>query len=139
MERASDPDLIGQPPSGLRFTEAKGGLTNAVAIHPVLVWQTELPVSLRAGWLQAWSAGDWVDVYQTAKSGGYNATPGGKKPGSRELGGELDVGVRYNPVMGSHFTLGLVAEGGVFFPGEAFEGITEDPIQTARFRAMVQW
>ena len=139
VDLASDPDLIGQPPSGLRFTEAKGGLTNAVAIHPVLVWETELPVSLRAGWLQAWSAGDWVDVYQTAKNGGYNTTAGGKAPGSRELGGELDVGVRYNPAMGSYFTLGLVAEGGVFFPGKAFEGITEDPIQTARFRAMVQW
>ena len=73
------------------------------------------------------------------ETAGYNTTVGGDSSGSRDLGGELDAGIRYTPALGQYFTLGLVAEGGVFFPGEAFLGVIENPIQTARFRALVQW
>ena len=139
VEQVSDPGLIAQPPSGLRFTEAKGGLTNAVVINPVLVWQTEHPVSARVGWLQAWTAGDWADVYQTAKQGGYNTTTGGQPPGSRDLGGELDAGLRYSPSLGQYLTLGLAVEGGIFFPGQALDGVLDEPVKTARLRAAVQW
>ena len=139
IEQVSDPGLIAQPPSGLRFTQAKGGLTNAVVINPVLVWQTELPLSARVGWLQAWTAGDWADVYQTAKQGGYNTTPGGQTPGSRDLGGELDAGLRYSPSLGQYLTLGLAIEGGIFFPGQALEGVMDASVKTARLRAAVQW
>ena len=139
VEQVSDPGLIAQPPSGLRFTQAKGGLTNAVVINPVLVWETEHPVSARVGWLQAWTAGDWADVYQTATQGGYNTTPGGQTPGSRDLGGELDAGLRYSPSLGQHLTLGLAVEGGIFFPGQALDGVMNDPVKSARLRAAVQW
>ena len=74
VERASDPGLVGQAPSGLRFTEATGGLSNAVVVHPVLIWRRGGWLELRLGWLKAQSAGDWVDVYQTARNGGYNTT-----------------------------------------------------------------
>lgn len=139
VQQLSDPGLIAQPPSGLRFTEAQGGLTNAVVVNPVLVWETEHATSVRLGWLQAWTAGDWADVYQTALRGGYNTTPGGQAPGSRDLGGELDAGIRYSPSLSEHLTLSLAAEGGLFFPGKALDGVVDESVKTARLRAALQW
>ena len=87
----------------------------------------------RLGWLSPGRRRS--DVYQTAQRG-YNNTPGGQTPGARDL---KDAGLRYSPSLGQHITLGLAVEGGIFFPGQALDGVMNDSVKTARLRAAVQW
>lgn len=142
VDRAADPDLVGVAPYGLRYTVAQGGVTNARYLNPVLTWTATEQVKLHVGWLLAGSAADVVDVYNTAKSGGYNTTAGGQQPGSRALGQELDVGIRPSVPVGNA-RIDMVAEGGVLLPGDAFDGLggADGPgvITAARIVAGVAW
>jgi hypothetical protein len=142
VDQASDPALVAQPSVGLRHTVNQGTVTNAGYLFPVLRWNPIGGLDLRAGWVAAWSAGRFLDVYQTGLHGGYATTPGGAQPGRRFLGHELDLSARYRIPLPKALTLDVGAEGALFLPGAAFDGLAGGPLPTqglGRGRVTLAW
>jgi hypothetical protein len=124
IDRAADPTLVAIPPSGTRYLVTQGAVTNAVYMHPVVRYRPAAPFEVRLGYLFAYSAGDLVDPFSSAQAGGFNATYGGRSPGSRSLGQEVDLGLHYTIPLGESGAVARVgAEGGLFFAGAAFDGV----------------
>lgn len=133
VDRLTDPGLTATPPAGARHLINQGAVSNAVYFHPTIRWRPIPQLDLRAGWLVAWADTDVIDPYNTAKNGGYNKTYGNRTPNSRGLGQEVDASVRYQFKLGKRGQLSIGAEGGVFFPENAFEGVADkDPMWMAR-------
>jgi hypothetical protein len=138
IDRAGDPALTGVPSPGGRFAVNQGQVQNAVYAYPTVRWRVSEAVELRGGWMTAFSAGDLVDVYESAKNGGYNVTYGGQSPGTRALGHEALLGTRTDLLLGST-RLELGAEGAVFLPGSALDGLDLGPLVTARAKVDWRW
>lgn len=142
VDRAADPDLVGVPSSGARYTVNQGTVTNAVYLNPVLRYRPLPLLDVRAGYLAAWSAGDFVDAFETGTNGGYNTTPGGIQGGDHFLGHELDLGVRYTFRLPGQTAFELGLEGAAFLPGAAFDGVGGDRLGVqglGRGRLAFQW
>ena len=111
----------------------------AQVVNPRLAWRVGESITLRLGYLNAQSTGDFIDVYETAKNGGYSTTPGGESPSIRHLGQEVDLGMDVS-VLGDRLGAWAIrAEGGVLFPGEALNGVVDESVYSARLRAGVNW
>jgi hypothetical protein len=123
VDRLADPGLLAVPPASTRYLVNQGAVSNAVYAFPTLRWRPVAPLDVRLGYLVASADGDVIDPYSSAKNGGYNATFGGRSPGSRFLGQELDIALRYGIRAGAGVTVRVGYEAGVFFPGAAFEGV----------------
>ncbi len=138
VDRVTDPELLDVPPSGLRYTVNQGAVRNAFFLYPTFAWTPADNWSLRLAYLFAQRASDALDVYQSAINGGYNTSLGGDQPGGRILGQEIDLGIDFEHRLGS---LGyrISVDGGVFYAGDAFAGIIDDPIYTTRVSAGIQW
>jgi hypothetical protein len=122
IDRVTDPGLLATPPSATRFLVSQGSVTNAMYVNPVVRFRPLAGLDLRFGYLGARAAADMVDPYSSAKLGGYNATYGGKSPGSRALGHEVDAAIKYTlPISAARIRVGV--EGGAFFSGAALDGI----------------
>lgn len=130
LDRAADPALLAVPSPAGRYTVNQGAVSNAVYVNPVLRYAPVTGLDLRLGWVAAWSAGDLVDVYQTGIGGGYPTTPGGVSGGSHTLGHEVDLGARYTVAIPGATALTFGAEGAVFAPGAAFDGVGGDRLDT---------
>ncbi len=135
-DRINDPELLDVAPSGLRFTVNQGAVGNAEYLYPFVRWEGS-GVDLRLGYLYARSAGDLVDVYRSGLNGGFNTTPGGATPGSRELGQEILAAASYTFDLGVALRLG--AEAAVFLPGDALAGAVEDPLWLGRGKVDLSW
>lgn len=139
VDRTSDPALVAQAPQGTRFAVSQGEVTNAVYAFPALQWRAAPFLELRAGWVRAYGAGDVIDVYNTARMGGYDTGYGGQACEGRHLGDEWDLGLRSELSLGEHLALHLGAEGGLFLPGNAFDGLDLGTVYAARARADLRW
>jgi hypothetical protein len=142
VDRAADPNLVGVPSSGARYTVNQGTVTNAVYLNPVLRYRPLPLLDLRLGYVAAWSAGDFVDAFETGANGGYNTTPGGVRGGEHFLGHELDLGVRYTFQLPGRTAIEIGLEGSAFLPGAAFDGVGGDRLGTqglGRGRLAFQW
>lgn len=140
VDRITDPDLSGEPPSGLRFTVAQGAVGNAWYGFPRARWRPLEWLDLRLGYLFAASAGDLIDPYQSARAGGFNATYGGRQPGGHVLGHEIDGAVRASLALPGGLSLSLGAEAGLFVAGAAFDGVPGlDSVLLARGLGEVRW
>ena len=138
IDRATDPGLVGIPSASGRFAVSQGQVSNALYLYPTVRWRFTPEVEGRLGWMSAWSAGDVIDVYQSALNGGYNTTYGGRSEGSHGLGHEALAGARVDvPAGKTRFELG--AEGALFLPGQAFAGLDLGPLATARGKVDWRW
>jgi hypothetical protein len=138
-DRGTDPGLIAQPPPGARYTINQGAVSNTVYLNPVLRYRPVPDLDLRLGWVAAWSAADFADVYQTGVAGGYNVTPGGVSGGSHSLGHEVDLGARYTVHIPGATALVIGAEGASFLPGGAFDGVALGTQWLGRARLSLTW
>jgi len=136
-DRVVDPALLAVPPSGLRYTVNQGAVANALYAFPRAIWKPQPWLDLRLGYLLAFSAADFVDVYQTALAGGHDTTPGGGTPGSRFLGHEFDGAARFELGLAGPAVVRLGVEAGLLLPGSAFDGIGRAPAALARGLAEV--
>lgn len=136
LDRVADPALSAVPAAGGRFAVAQGGVHNALYLYPTSRVRVAQGVELRVGGMSAWSAGDLVDLYNTALSGGYNTTYGGQSPGDRHLGVEGLLGTVVRIPVGST-SLDSRVEAAVFAPGAAFDGMDLQTLATVR--AGVDW
>ena len=138
IDRLADPDLLDVPPYALRFTANQGAVRNAAYAYPNVRWNITDQWAMRLAYLYAQRAADAVDPYQSAIAGGYNTAVGGGQPGGRELGHEIDAAIDFKYLFNG-VELGLSAENGWFFPGDAFAGVLEEPVFTTRFVQSIYW
>lgn len=138
-DRVVDPTLLDRAPAGLRFTVNQGAVTNAVFVHPRVVWRPRDFLDLRAGWMPAWAPADVADVYASARAGGFNTTPGGRSGGGRFYGQELEAAARARVGLVGSLVAQAGVEAGVFLPGSVFDGVDLGTVSVVRGMAEVTW
>ncbi len=121
IENAQDPEVLERPAKGLELVASDGSVQNAWYLNPVLRWRHECGVGVDLGILVAWSDADFADPWQSALNGGFNTNYVGRSAGSHFLGTELDLGLRYDLILGERVWASVFAQGGAFLPGHAFD------------------
>ncbi len=140
VDRIVDPALTATSPASTRFLVNQGQIANAVYLNPTIRLRPVPSLDVRFGYLLAATDADFVDPYSSAKNGGFNTTYGGKSPGDKLLGHELNVGLRYGFPLGAGVTLKAGFEAGVFFPGQAMDGLPDTrPITMGRLLSNVSF
>ncbi len=125
VDRLADGQLVAQPPASARFAINQGAVQNAAYMHPVVRWRPLQQLELRLGWLFAVAASDVMDAYQTGVHGGFATTPGGQVRGGRVYGHEFDARAAWTQPLPGKLAVRVGAEGGVFLPGAAFDGVLD--------------
>lgn len=122
---AQDPKVIARPEPGVRQLASQGGVFGAAYVNPRVVVRPARWLDLKVGALVAQTTVDLVDSYQTALLGSAANYDGGDER-RHDLGVELDCGVDARIPMSDLAILQLGAEGGVLFPGHAFDDASGD-------------
>jgi hypothetical protein len=134
--RAADPKLLGQPPEGVNLVPTQGAFSGAVYVFPKVRYGVREWIDVYGGPMFAWTTAKLTDPFNSKIGGGTSQNYLGAHPGDY-LGTELDVGlqVRFHPV--PQLTLSGTLEGGVLFPGDAFNmgvGGVMGPVGLGRIR-----
>lgn len=117
---AQDPDTFGRPQPGAQLIPTNGGVAGSFYLFPYLIWRPLEWLDLRFGGVLGWASADVVDPYrQRAESRSVNYRGG--DPGRRDLGLELDAAIRVHAPLTEWLELQGGIEGGVLFPGHAFD------------------
>lgn len=117
---AQNADVFGRPARGAELLPTNGGVSGATYLFPRAAVRPVDWLDLRFAAVIGWSAVDVVDPYRL-RAEGRSANFRGGDPSRRDFGLELDASVRVNIALSSDVTLHLGAEGGVLFPGGAFD------------------
>ena len=117
---AQDPRIVARPAPGLQFLPSNGGVFGATYLNPRVLLRPIREVDVKLGFLWAQAAADLVDPYQVGALGSYANYDGGD-PTARDLGVEIDSGFDVRIPVLENVSLDLGAEGGVLFPGRAFD------------------
>jgi hypothetical protein len=123
VDRISDASLVAQPAPGTRFAINPGAVQNAVYGTLVLRSHPVAPLDVRVGYLFATPAADLIDAYQTGIHGGFPTSAGGKVQWRGAYGQEVDARASWTFALPPPLELLAGLEGGVFFPGAAFDGV----------------
>lgn len=117
---AQDPDIVNRAQPGLQFLPSKGGIFGTTYVNPRVVVRPQSWVDLKLGAVFAQTTADFVDPYHFGALGNVANYDGGDSD-RHDLGVELDAGfdARLGVDRLTHVQIG--AEGGVLFPGGAFE------------------
>lgn len=113
----------------------RGGVAGASYLNPVLLVRPLPDLTLKVGGLVATSTTNLVDPSRLARTGERQNYDGGS-PLGRSLGSELDLGAELVVPLEPPMELRLSIEGGVAFPGSAFDdaagnGLGTQAISTA--------
>jgi hypothetical protein len=111
-----------RPNSGNDRLASNGAIFGTTYVYPSLVVRPVPELDLKAALLVAQATADFVDPVAAGLAGRSQNYDGGSTA-NRDLGLELDGGVEYRLPLGSRGTLELGAQGGVFFPGNAFADV----------------
>lgn len=117
---AQDPAIVNRPAPGLQFLASEGGVFGAQYLNPTVVVRPQHWVDLEAGFLIARTTADFVDPFRAGAEGNYANYDGGDER-RHDLGLELDAGFDFRIHATDTFVVNAGAEGGVLFPGQAFE------------------
>jgi hypothetical protein len=117
---AQDPKIVNRAPPGLDFLPSRGGVFGATYLNPRVVVRPRPWLDLKAGALIAQTTADFVDPFHAAALGSFVNYDGGD-PTRHDLGVELDAGFMTRIAFRQGTTIALGAEGGVLFPGHAFD------------------
>ncbi|MFO0618121.1 MAG: hypothetical protein U0414_36350 [Polyangiaceae bacterium] len=127
---AQDPRLVNRANPGLQFLPSEGGVFGAMYLNPRFVVRPKRWADVKLGFVLAQAASDVVDPYQVGAKGNFANYDGGD-PTRRDLGLEIDTGFDFRIPVGTELTrLELGAEGGVLFPGHAFDDAAARPMPT---------
>ena len=124
---AQDRRITNRPNPGLQLLPSNGGVFGATYLNPRFLFRPIRPVDVKLGLVFAQATSDVVDPYHAGALGTYANYDGGD-PTKRDLGVEIDVGVDGRIPLEREVTLELGAEGGVLFPGHAFDNADGDPL-----------
>lgn len=127
---AADPRLVNRPNPGLQFLPSEGGVFGATYLNPRFIVRPKRWVDVKLGFVLAQATSDVVDPYQAGAKGNFANYDGGD-PTRRDLGLEIDTGFDLRIPVGTELTrLEVGAEGGVLFPGHAFDDADQRPLPT---------
>ncbi len=116
---AEDPTLSARPSPGSDLLPSNGGVFGATYLNPTFVVRPERQLDLKGGAVIAQTTADFVDPVYVGTNGRFRNYDRGAAT-SHDLGLELDAGVEYRLPLDYGMKLQLGAQGGVFFPGNAF-------------------
>jgi len=117
---AQDDRLVGRASPGLQFLPSQGGVFGSTYLNPRVLLRPVRQVDVKLGMVLAQTTADFVDPYHAGALGEYRNYDGGD-PTSHDLGLELDAGVDGRIPIERTVALELGVEGGVLFPGHAFD------------------
>lgn len=117
---ARDPRFTGEPPVGFDELPSRGAVSQALYLNPVLGIRPFPNLLIISGAVLAMAPVDYADPYQTALAGGTPTGPRGATH-ERDLGLELDVGVRWDQPIAAGFAVAARFDAGVLFPGAVFD------------------
>ncbi len=120
LERVTDPGLTGEPPQGIERSLTNGSVTHTLYLLPSVVgglWDERLTGEL--GLLVAFSAGDVIDGFATAQSGGYNRNAWNKSFATGLLGVELLGGLSARVAALDRVEARVGVQAGLLLPGPA--------------------
>lgn len=117
---AQDPRIVGRAPPGIDLLPSDGGVFGATYLNPRVIGRPERWWDLKLGVVVAQATSDVVDPYRFGALGSARNWDGGD-PEARDLGVELDAGTEVRIPVGREVVAQLGAEGGVLFPGGAFD------------------
>ncbi len=138
---AGDPELTGIPSNGLQFIPTRGGVSNAIYIHPKARWALRERFELWGGPLLGAAPTPVVDPYAAQLGGGVPTNSLGGDGQRRFYGTEFDLGVRGRfDLKGLWLQAGL--QGGLLLPGPALAdaaGNTGGPVGAVWFRTELRY
>ena len=120
---AQDPAIVNRPTPGLDLLPSRGGVFGATYLNPRFIFRPRPWLDLKGGVLVAQTTADFVDPFQAGALGSFANYDGGD-PRRHDLGVELDLGFTTRIAFRQGTTIELGAEGGVLFPGHAFDDAT---------------
>jgi hypothetical protein len=126
---AQDPSLVQRPSPGADQLPSNGAIFGTSYVYPTFVFRPVPELDLKLGALLAQTTADFVDPVELGLRGRFRNYDGGDSSG-HDLGLELDSGVEYRHPLDYDMTLQLGAQGGVFFPGNAFADEFGDRMDT---------
>jgi len=142
IDRAMDPGRSAVPPDGLRNLVTQASVENAAWLAPEVTWGSEMGAAAGALAVLAWSPSPLASPYETFAAGGDpRGFLGAETEAWQSLGVELDASARYRFRVSDLITLEARAEGGVLFPGTAFDGPggAADPVSLVQGRFSMTW
>ncbi len=116
-----DPALVRRPAPGIDFLPSNGGIFGTTYINPTFIVRPSPWVDLKSGVVIAQATADVVDPYRTAVQGSFMNYDGGDDR-NHDLGIEMDIGADARLPVSKSLVLEAGIEGGIFFPGHAFDG-----------------
>lgn len=119
---ATDPLLTNatRPAPGVDLLPSNGGVYGAQYINPTVIVRPRRWLDLKGGVVVAQATSEIVDPYRIVTGGDYVNYRGGDRR-NKDLGVELDAGVEARIALTYGLVAQLGAQGGVLFPGSAFE------------------
>ena len=117
---AQDARVVGRAAPGLQLLPSNGGVFGATYLNPRFIFRPLRMVDVKLGFLWGHATADVVDPYHVGALGDYQNYDGGD-PTARDLGVEIDAGADVRIPLERTVALELGAEGGVLFPGHAFD------------------
>ncbi len=117
---AQDDRVVGRASPGLQLLPSNGGVFGATYLNPRVLVRPVRAVDVKLGVVWAQATADVVDPFHVGALGDYRNYDGGD-PTRRDLGVEIDTGVDARIALERTVSLELGVEGGVFFPGHAFD------------------
>lgn len=138
---ATNGDLSNQPLNGTQFLPTRGGVTNALYVHPKLRYALWERLEFWGGPLIAAAPVPIVDPYTTRLNGGTPTNSAGGDGGKRYYGTELDLGIRGRFDI-NNFWLQAGLQGGLLMPGAGLAnslGNTDGPVGALWFRTEIRY
>jgi hypothetical protein len=120
---AQDPEVVNRPAPGLGLLPSRGAVFGAQYLNPRATFRPRRWLDLKAGVLVAQTTADLVDPYHYATLGDVTNYDGGEAR-RHDLGLELDFGANVRIPVDTTATVQAGVEGGVLFPGHAFDTAT---------------
>jgi hypothetical protein len=113
-------ELLGAPPPVPGTVASQGAVRGATYVNPTLIVRPREELDLKAGVLLAQATEDVVDPSSLLVMGARNNYDGGLSS-ARDLGVEIDAGFEWRVSAYRNLNLEIGGQGGVFFPGHAFD------------------
>lgn len=114
---ATNGELTGQPLNGTQYLPTRGGVTNALYVHPKFRYALWERLEFWGGPLVAVAPVPIVDPYTTRLNGGNPTNSSGGDGDRRYYGTELDLGIRGRIDLRNFWLMGGL-QGGVLLPGK---------------------
>lgn len=136
IENAGDPNYRARLPRGAERTLTSGSIENAIYVNPTWTHRLNKETRMSVGYLQAWRATPYFDLFRSNLNGGIATDPLGQLD-NRQLGQEFNFGLAHAISDGDlqlhAYLVGAMAWSSVQLPG------TTSPVYASSARLEASW